>query len=71
MTQLTPVQSSQLHAVGYDAEAQELHVAFKSNPAKVYTYKASAEEHADLLAAESIGKHFNANFKKRPFTLKQ
>lgn len=71
MTTLTPVKATQLHAVGYDPTAQELHVAFKSNPAKIYVYSATPDEHAALMAASSIGSHFSKNIKGRSFHTRQ
>lgn len=70
MTTMTPVTSSQLHSVGYDPAAGELHVAFKSNPSKIYVYNATPEEHAHLMAAPSIGSHFYKYIKGRKFTTK-
>lgn len=64
---MTPVTSSQLHSVGYDPAAGELHVAFKSNPTKVYVYSATPEEHAAMMAATSIGSWFSKNIKGRAF----
>jgi hypothetical protein len=68
MTTMIPVASSQLESVGYDPVAGELHVAFKSNPAKVYVYKAQQYEYDQLLAAPSIGSHFSKYIKGRKFT---
>jgi len=67
MTTLTPVKSSQLHAIGYDPAAGEMHVAFKSNPVKMYVYKVTASEYEQLLGAASIGSHFSQHIKGRSF----
>lgn len=68
MIQMTPVASSQLHSVGYDPEAEELHIAFKSNPARVYVYPAvDHEAHNALMTAPSIGSHFSKHIKGRTF----
>lgn len=59
---LTPVKSSIVSAVGYDALSQTLHMKFPSG--KVYAYEGvSAEQHEHLMEAESIGKHFGAEIR--------
>jgi hypothetical protein len=63
---LTPVQSSQIHAIGYDAASSTLRVQFKSaaGAGSVYDYPGvPAETHANFLKAESVGKFFGANVK--------
>jgi hypothetical protein len=56
--QLTPVTSSAIKSIGYDAESRTMHVEFNSG--KVYSYSdVSPEKHAALLAADSIGGHFS------------
>lgn len=60
---LTPVTSSNLRAVGYDAGARELWVEFVNG--SVYVYEGvPAEVHAALMAAPSHGKYFDAEVKK-------
>ena len=57
-----PVTSSTISSIGHDPATQTLEVEFKSG--KVYRYQdVSAEKHAELLGAESIGKHFGAHIK--------
>lgn len=66
---LTPVKSSQIFAVGYDAPSETLALQFLRNgqPGGVYHYTPVPDGmyHA-LLAAESIGKFFGANIKGKP-----
>jgi len=57
---MQPVESSQIHAVGYDAETKTLRVSFKSDG--VYDYADVPEQmHADMLAAKSVGSFFHAH----------
>lgn len=59
-----PVSSSHVRAIGYDVESQTLEVEY--NDGSVYQYFAVPEsEHDALMAADSKGKHLNANIKKR------
>jgi len=60
---MVPVASSSLSAVGHDAAANELHVEFKTGVRYVYS-GVSAEKHAALIAADSIGKHFTSNIRQ-------
>lgn len=61
--ELTPVESSSLHSVGYDSAANELHVRFKAD-GPLYVYEqVPPEAHAALMAADSKGKHFAAKIK--------
>jgi hypothetical protein len=56
ITELQPVESSNVEAVGYDAESSTLAVRFKSGG--LYHYKNVAPEaHAALMDADSIGSH--------------
>lgn len=55
---MTPVTSSNIAAIGYDLAHTELAVQFK-NGKTFYYLEVSPEEHAELMAAESVGKHFN------------
>lgn len=58
MTELVPVQSSNLDAIGYDPEGQALYVRFKSS-ATIHRYSdVPPQVHADLMAADSKGAHF-------------
>jgi len=57
-----PVTSSSISAVGYDDVTQVMEVEFKTG--KVYQYPMIPREKYDaLMAADSMGKHFIANFK--------
>ncbi|WCM21424.1 KTSC domain-containing protein [Paraburkholderia bryophila] len=67
-TQITmdSVESSQIHAVGYDAATQTLAVQFKSKSGIGSTYHYSnftPEDFAAFKAAESIGSHFYREIK--------
>lgn len=69
----TPVKSSQIASIGYDAATQTLAVEFWNKdgaphggdvPGAVYHYEGvPAEAHAALIAAESVGKHFGAHIR--------
>lgn len=60
MPQMHPVDSSNLRAVGYDADSQELTVTF--NGGRSYVYKGVPNGVLeDLLSAASAGKYFNDN----------
>jgi hypothetical protein len=64
MMERVAVDSSDIRSIGYDAESSVLEIEFKKG--SVYQYsEVPAEEHAALMAAESKGKHFNANVKGR------
>jgi hypothetical protein len=60
---LTPVQSSQIKAVGYDAGRSKLRVQFHGSGATYDYDKVPAETAAAFQKAESIGKYFGANVK--------
>lgn len=63
---LTPVQSSQIHAIGHDAANNTLRIQFKGKdgPGSTYDYPGvPADKHADFLKAESVGKFFGAHIK--------
>lgn len=65
---MTPVTSSQVEAVGYDAERRTLSVIFTRGPGHVYHYPdVSPEVHAAFVGAESIGKFFGQHIKALPF----
>lgn len=58
--QLTEVESSMVHAVGYDEESQILEVVFNSGG--IYRYFNVPEEiYEGLLEAESKGRYMHAN----------
>lgn len=58
--QLTPVKSSNINAVGYDAEKRTLFVQFTNGT--LYAYDdVPIGTHLGLKVAESVGKYFSAN----------
>ncbi len=65
---MTPVNSSQISHIGYNAAEQTMDVQFKSGGLYRY-HKVTPEKHAALMAADSIGKHLGQNIKgKHEFT---
>lgn len=64
---LTPVQSSQIAAIGHDAAANHLFVQFRRGD--TYRYEnVTVDAHAELMRSESVGKHFNAHLRHLPAT---
>jgi len=60
MKNLTIVESSMIHAVGYDPETKTLEVVFNSG--KVYCYeKVPPKVYEELMAAESKGQYMRGN----------
>lgn len=58
--ELITVDSSMLHAVGYDADAGELEAVFASG--QVWRYRGVPREvYEELLAADSKGRYMNDN----------
>jgi hypothetical protein len=75
MIELTPVESSQIHAIGHDPETNTLAIQFKgkNGPGSVYHYENfPADKFEQFKGAESIGRYFGANIKPatdaHPFT---
>ncbi len=68
----TPVESSQIVSIGHDPETQTMEIEFKDRHGVqrapiVYLYSnVTAEDHAALIGAESIGRHFGAFIKPFP-----
>lgn len=61
--EMKPVESSWIAAVGHDPETDHLHVLLVNG--KVYVHAGiAAAEHEALMAAESIGAHYNAHIKE-------
>lgn len=61
--QLNPVKSSQIAAVGYDADKEVLAIRFNGG-LKVYHYEGVSQKDFDKFnGAESIGKHFHAHIR--------
>ena len=72
---LSPVESSQIHAIGHDADSNTLAIQFKSKggPGSVYHYaNFTAEDFTAFKESKSIGAHFGKYIKpeteKHPFT---
>lgn len=72
--QRTPVKSSQIASIGYDAGTSTLEIEFPTRGeaprggatgvGSVYQYSdVPPNVHADLMAAESVGKFFGANIR--------
>lgn len=62
MPEMQPVSSSNIAAVGYDAESQSVYVQFLNG--STYTYKGVPEhEFENLRTASSIGSYLNRNYK--------
>jgi hypothetical protein len=58
---MTPVESSNIHSIGYDAPSRTMHIKFKSGGH--YTYAdVPPEVHQEFMGAESKGKHFKSSF---------
>jgi hypothetical protein len=62
--QLTPVQSSNIAAVGYDAIQNILHIQFKGNDTVYQHHGVPAEAHALMMSVDSIGSFYARNIKK-------
>ncbi len=54
---MTPVKSSNIQAIGYDAVNKELHVQFTSGKTYAY-YGVTPKQHGEFLRAYTIGSHF-------------
>lgn len=61
--EMRPVQSSNIEEIGYDPAARHMIIHFKNGNRYRYA-NISAEHHAALMAAESIGKHFHTHIRK-------
>jgi lysyl-tRNA synthetase class 2 len=66
----TPVASSVLRSIGYDADTAELEIEFTSGDVYRY-YAVPARVHRDLVAAESPGAYFNTHVSDRYPTRQQ
>jgi hypothetical protein len=65
LTQLLPVRSSNIDAIGYDPRAELLTVRFSSGSTYEYEH-VTREQHADLMATDSHGTWFAANIRRHP-----
>nr|SPS04580.1 conserved protein of unknown function [Candidatus Nitrotoga fabula] len=62
LPEMQPVSSSNISAVGYDAENQRVYVQFLDG--SVYVYKGVNEfEFENLRTASSVGSYLNRNYK--------
>lgn len=57
-----PVQSSMISGVAYDPLGQRLHVRFPNGSHYAYD-DVTADQHAALVGAESVGKHFGQHIR--------
>ena len=62
------VQSSNLKAIGYDADSNTLEVTFKKGTKPYYYQNVSQDQYDQLLNARSKGQFFNRFLKSKPFT---
>jgi hypothetical protein len=66
MAEMTPVQSSNLAAVGYDAASQELTIEFQNGQTYIYDGVDEATYRA-LMSAPSLGSFFYRNIRGLPY----
>lgn len=64
MADLSPISSSNIAAIGHDPQTSELTVEFKNGGRYVY-HGISADQHAALIKAPSIGSHLHKHIKPR------
>lgn len=65
---MTPVESHQIAAVGYDASRKTLQVSFTRGSGAIYQYpNVDPKVHTDFMAAESKGAFFGQHIKALPF----
>lgn len=63
MPEMQMVVSSNIEAIGYDAESQQLHVRFSKNGA-TYVYHGVEEwVYSEFMGAESKGQYLNTNIR--------
>lgn len=66
--ELRAVESSQIKAVGYDADARTLAVTFNYGAGAIYHYADVAPEtYEAFIKSESLGSFFGKNIKALPF----
>jgi KTSC domain len=58
-----PVSSSSVASVGFDPETNELEIEFRGGD--VYRYLVPRRVHRELMAADSVGRHFGASIRPR------
>lgn len=59
------VKSSNIAAIGYDAETQTMLVTFKGSGATYAYDSVPADVHEKLMAADSVGKHFSTHIRAK------
>ena len=65
---LTPVESSQVGAVGYDEASKTLAVQFKHGAGAIYHYAGVEPKlYQDFISSESLGKFHGQHIKALPF----
>jgi hypothetical protein len=65
---MTPVDSNQVKAIGYDAASKTLACSFTRGPGHIYHYpNVDPKVHADFMAAESKGTFFGQHIKPLAF----
>jgi len=66
--EMTPVESSQVKAIGHCPTTNTLAVVFAHGPGHIYHYPGvNADQHAAFVGAESIGSHFGKHIKPLAF----
>lgn len=61
---MTPVKSTNIHSIGYDQKSRRMSVRF--NGSGTYHYDdVPPEEHAKLMAADSVGSHFHQHIRSK------
>jgi len=60
--EMKPVDSSNVHSVGYDPESQTMRVAFHNGATHDYS-EVPPETHAALMASDSVGAHLHKHVK--------
>jgi hypothetical protein len=63
MMEMKQVKSSNINAIGYDADARELHLEFHGGRVHIYS-DVNADVHEAMLKADSIGKFFHSNINR-------
>ena len=63
MVDRTPVNSSNVHSVGYDPEQKILSVEFKNGGGVYHYHDVEKDVHEGLVAARSVGGYLHANVK--------
>jgi hypothetical protein len=67
MPEMIPVKSSNIEAIGYDHENNDLHIKFIGGKTYIYE-KVVLSVYDELMTAESVGKYFSAYIKNKYVT---